>query len=528
MSSTPVRILYVEDDPGAARLFQKKMCRRGYQVDLAHDGEQGLAIWRMGQHDVLAVDQDMPKLCGLDLIRALALQGPLPPTVMVTGAGNEAIAVEAIKLGADDYIIKDYEARYLELIPSVIERALQRRVLLLEKKRADEQLRESEAHFRLLVEKAPEAIFVQTRGAFAYLNTASLRLFGAGSPEELLGASVLDRFHPDFHDVVRERIRLLNEEKKDVPPLQQVYIRMDGSTVDVEVSAVPIHYRGMDGALVVARDITERKRATAFADIRLALMEFAASNSLKDLLQKVLDEVGRLSHSPIGFYHFVEKDGTTLSLQAWSTRTVREFCSAEGRGLHYAIDRAGVWVDCVRERRPVIHNDYMALSHRRGLPEGHAPVIRELVVPVIRSGEMVAILGIGNKTGDYTEKDVETVSYFADVVWEIIERKRAEERLASQREMLSSMFESAPYVLMLVNGDGRVENINRKGTIFAGRAKEDLVGLPGGEVFRCVNSFDALGCGRNPVCEGCPVRTRVDHTFQTGRSIYEEEARLTI
>jgi len=97
--------------------------------------------------------------------------------------------------------------------------------------------------------------------------------------------------------------------------------------------------------------------------------------------------------------------------------------------LHYSIDKAGVWADAFHQRKPVIHNDYAALSHRKGLPEGHAEVIRQLVVPVLRDGQVVSILGVGNKSFEYDENDVELVSYIADTVWTIVERKRAEEQI---------------------------------------------------------------------------------------------------
>jgi two-component system CheB/CheR fusion protein len=77
----------------------------------------------------------------------------------------------------------------------------------------------------------------------------------------------------------------------------------------------------------------------------------------------------------------------------------------------------------------VIHNDYASLPHKRGLPEGHAAVVRELVVPIMRNDRIVAILGVGNKPSQYTDTDVQIVSYVADVAWEIIERKRAEDAL---------------------------------------------------------------------------------------------------
>ena len=157
---------------------------------------------------------------------------------------------------------------------------------------------------------------------------------------------------------------------------------------------------------------------------------------MDEFLTKALDETGALAESPIGFYHFVDADRKTLSLQQWSTRTLKEFCRAEAKGMHYGIDQAGVWADCVREGRPVVHNDYASLPHKKGMPQGHAVVVRELVVPVMREGRVVAILGVGNKPVDYTEKDVETVAYLADVTWHIVEQKRAEEALEEERRRL--------------------------------------------------------------------------------------------
>ncbi|MCK9295649.1 MAG: GAF domain-containing protein [Desulfobulbaceae bacterium] len=172
-----------------------------------------------------------------------------------------------------------------------------------------------------------------------------------------------------------------------------------------------------------------RRFAEDLLRIRLRILEFAAAHRLEGLLVKILDEVEVLTGSSISFYHFVESDQKTLTLQAWSTRTSREFCKAEGKGLHYPIDQAGVWVDCVQQRQPVIHNDYASLPHRKGLPPGHAAVVRELVVPIMRAGRVVAILGIGNKSVEYNEKDVEIVSYLADVAWEVTKRKMAEEEV---------------------------------------------------------------------------------------------------
>jgi PAS domain-containing protein len=169
---------------------------------------------------------------------------------------------------------------------------------------------------------------------------------------------------------------------------------------------------------------------------RLSLLERAERATLKELLTATLDLAEELTGSRIGFFHFVDDDQVGLWLQAWSTHTVADLCTAEGAGQHYPLDRAGVWVDCVRLGRPVVQNDYAALEHKKGLPPGHAPVVRELTVPVIRGSRIRAVVGVGNKPSDYDERDVEDVSTLADLAWDIAARKRAEEALRLQDERL--------------------------------------------------------------------------------------------
>ncbi len=128
---------------------------------------------------------------------------------------------------------------------------------------ATKALQQSEERFRMLIESAPEAIFIQINDKFAFVNQFAITLFGAASEEELIGAAVLDRVDPYYHDQIRRWLLVLLEEKKAIPPNEEIFLRLDGTSVDVDVTAVPIHYAGVDGVLVFARDITDRKKLKA-------------------------------------------------------------------------------------------------------------------------------------------------------------------------------------------------------------------------------------------------------------------------
>ena len=132
---------------------------------------------------------------------------------------------------------------------------------ITDRKRMEEELKQSEERFRMVVESAPDAIFVRSvSGHFVYLNHAAVSLFGAASANQLIGKHVMERLQPDEHAVSAKRIKLLNEGQA-VPVIEQTFLRMDGFPITLEVSAVPLRYEGMNGALTFARDISERKQA---------------------------------------------------------------------------------------------------------------------------------------------------------------------------------------------------------------------------------------------------------------------------
>jgi PAS domain S-box-containing protein len=151
------------------------------------------------------------------------------------------------------------------------------------------------------------------------------------------------------------------------------------------------------------------------------------SASEQELISFTLEESIRQTQSRVGYLHFYNEGAKTLDLNLWSKEVLKE-CKAE-KTPHYPLDEAGVWADCIRLRQAVIHNDYQNMHGKKGYPEDHFPVIRHMSVPVFDSDKIVAILGVGNKEDEYDESDARQVSLFMNAMWEILQRKRAEEDL---------------------------------------------------------------------------------------------------
>ena len=299
-----------------------------------------------------------------------------------------------------------------------------------ERKQAEEEVKNSEKRFHSLIEHGRDNIsLLAADGTLLWESPSALSTLGY-APNQFAGHNIFELIHPDDQDWTSSMYAQVLQSPGNIQEGEFRLLHANGTWRWIECSATNLlEEPGVQAVVLNYRDITPRKQIENLITARLELMKYSENHSLAEVLQKTLDQLGELNNSPIGFYHFVESDQRTLSLQAWSTRTLKEFCQAQVGGLHYPIDQAGVWADCARTKQPVIHNDYASLPHRHGMPDGHAQVVRELVAPILRGEKVVAILGVGNKPTDYTERDVELVTYFADVAWEIAERKRAEEAL---------------------------------------------------------------------------------------------------
>jgi len=130
------RVLYIDDDPGLGRLVQKTLESRGFAVVLAHSGEEGLRLLSGDSFDVVALDHHMPGQTGLDTLPRVRALPNAPPVIYVTGSEDSRVAVAALKAGAVDYVWKDVQGHFRDLLAEAISTALEKERLRRDKEAA--------------------------------------------------------------------------------------------------------------------------------------------------------------------------------------------------------------------------------------------------------------------------------------------------------------------------------------------------------------------------------------------------------
>ncbi len=253
------RILVVEDDVGLNKLSRKKLEHEGFKTIGLTTGKEALDILKEDQDFLLVLDYILPDMTGEEVIKNLIENDKPVPFIMMSGKGSERIAVDMMKLGAKDYIVKD--TSFLEFLPRVVKQVADaintERILAT----TVQTLKESEDKYRTLIEDAQDGIYIIQKKRFVYVNSAFCRMFGY-QKEELLGMeNFMELVDEESHDYIREQAKNWRNEENFSTKYEFMGKTKAGGTLYLDVNIGQIMYEGKKARQGILRDITERKLA---------------------------------------------------------------------------------------------------------------------------------------------------------------------------------------------------------------------------------------------------------------------------
>ena len=356
-----------------------------------------------------------------------------------------AISFEDITYGDERVLLASFAVRAFPLPGNHVGIAFEN---ITERKQVEQKMLESEARFRSLTSLAPVGIYMtDANGQCRLANARWLEVAGL-SLDEALGDGWKRGLHPDDRNQVFANWQKMVDSKGGWGDEYRFQTSGGKITWVYGVATALYDAKGdLTGYVGVNSDITERKQAeeslslaTRRAEALLELPLAAETLDEASFMQRGQELAEELTGSQIAFIHFVHDDQETIELVTWSRSTLKHYCKA-AFDSHYPASKAGVWADALRQRVPVVINDYANYPKKRGLPEGHAHLERMISVPVIEGGLVRMITGVGNKPGLYSDLDVETVRLIGETIWRIVSKKRMRADAVRQLAELQQWYE---------------------------------------------------------------------------------------
>ena len=308
---------------------------------------------------------------------------------------------------------------------------------LSEERDAEQALRNSERRFRQAVLEAPFPVMIYAEdGEVLTLSRAWKDLTGYDEADLPTVADWMERAYGARQKPFRAAIDRLYAAGQRQTEGEFTLTCKDGTRRLWEFSSTPLGPLPDGRRMVVsmAADLTEHQRAEAEARRNEARMRSLVNilqypaDSVQDLLDYALNEAIQLTGSKIGYLYRYHEDRREFVLNSWSREVMRE-CTVVNPQTCYELDKTGLWGEAVRQRRPILVNDFTAAHPlKKGYPEGHAALFKYLTVPVFSRGQIVGVIGVANKETDYQETDILQLTLLMEAVWKVVEQRQAEDK----------------------------------------------------------------------------------------------------
>lgn len=322
--------------------------------------------------------------------------------------------------------VKDVEGRPIDFLEEEwgLLHSIAESISLVISSRYDRQrLLRSEAKYRGIVKNLREGLMrLNAEGEVLEVNDFGANVF------EQLGFTNFDQLNFFVYaPYLKNMVDLLEPNKNGLNYLSDQNLKINGPKTDMVFRTnFSVFYQEeklqyIEGTFI---DVTKQYYLEEYRKASIKIFE-ASQDNYDRLIQDGIDVAVDLLNSSAGFYHMVDEEAQTIKLVQWSMGT-KEVCEVPHLMHNYKIEEAGIWVECIKTKKPVVHNDYASLKKKGGVPKGHFTIIRDLEVPVIQNGKVVAIVGVGNKETEYTKLDEELLNSFAHQLHSLVQKTEVE------------------------------------------------------------------------------------------------------
>lgn len=485
-----LNILYLEDDPLDVELVCATFEADYINFNLEHVKTQSEFVTRLdSQHfDIILADYSLPSFDGISALKIAREKCPEIPFIIISGKIGEEVAIDTVKSGATDYVLKQ---RLNRLIPAM-RRALNEAEEHRKRKEAEAALKESKRLYEDLVEKAGIAIcIVDKEGNFKFFNHKFVELFGH-SAVELKTLSILQLAHSDDVHLVIDRHQSCHQEDK--PPGRYEFrgVRKDGKTIYLEVDSVAVREGDeIVGTRCYLWDITERKLIENELQKYRAHLEELVTERNAELL--AANEKLRLSEEK--YRNIVElAPDIIVTLDAEGRITSCNTAALTSTALSKKEIIGKYFLD-LTTMPPEDVNKFTDLFTY--LKDGNVPAPFEFSWHHPDGSTRFGEAHINVLKGE--EKKITTIHLF---VRDITENKKAEQALRASEERYRVLYEKNPTMYFTIDAEGQVLSVNQFGAEQLGYTVEELVGQ---SVFKVVYEDDQtavkdqlITCLQNP------------------------------
>ncbi len=461
-----LKILLIEDNPGDARLIWEMLQDSGiaFEIVSSYRLSEGLEEITKNEFDVILLDLGLPDSQGIETFQRVNDQASGVPVIVLTASDDDDLAIGAMQLGAQDYLVKG------QIDGNLLRRSIGYAV---ERNRVQEALRQSEEMYRAIVEDTPVLICrYGPGGTLTFVNDAYCQYFHKNR-EELLGHSFLDLIPPEEREMASEKISSMNLEKPSISCSHRVVL--PGGEVRWQYWIDRAIFRE-DGGIAeyqsIGEDVTERKQAEdqvlAQRDLVLRL---SGATSLDEALELCVETALNISGMDSGGVYLFDKDSGDLVL-AYATGVSRVF-----------LDMVSPWTTDPEAMRSVMAGKSLYFRHQDAkLPcLRDAGVLEELrahgLIPMLYQDQVVGSFHVASHTIDEVPSSRRNaLEAIVGMMGSAVLRLQAKRELRNAHKQLLDIVEFLPDATFVIDRDKKVIAWNRAIEVMTGIHKEDILG----------------------------------------------------